>query len=142
MGVSYVSAQDAVYPPIVQKIAQRFNLDEADVQAVFDEERDEHHAEMQAKFIEKLDDMVNDGKITTEQKESILDKHEEMQNKMESLKSLTPGERRVEMKKLHGEMKTWAEDQGLEIPFMAFKFGFGKGFGHGLREGYFTEKLD
>jgi hypothetical protein len=34
---------------LVQKIAQRFGLKEADVQSVFDQDRTEHQAEMQKK---------------------------------------------------------------------------------------------
>src|SRR3989344_1310095 len=90
LSVSYVSAQETGnYPPIVQKIAEKFGLNESDVQAVFDEERDERHAEMQARWKERLDDLVNEGKITSKQKQALIDKHEEMHNQMLELQSLS-----------------------------------------------------
>ena len=47
LSVSVASAQDSDdYPSIVQKIAEKFNLNEADVQAVFVEDREEHYAEI------------------------------------------------------------------------------------------------
>ena len=134
LSVSYVSAQDSEsYLPIVQKIAERFNLNEADVQAVFDEEREEHFADMQARWVEKLDDLATDGKITAEQKEAVIKKHEEMHDKMLELKDLEPEERKTKMREIHEEFKKWADEQGLDLPLlgpagMGFRKGFHKGF--------------
>ena len=134
LSVSYVSAQESgVYPSIVQKIAERFNLDEEDVKAVFDEERDEHHAEMQARWAERLEDLVNDGKINAEQKQAILDKHEEMHNKMLEWKDLSHEERHQKMQELHEEFKNWADEQGIDLPLLG---PFGGGFRHGFGMGY------
>lgn len=134
LSVSYVSAQDSGnYASIVQKIAEKFNLNEADVQAVFDEEREEHRADMQARWAERLDDLVNDGRITTQQKQAILDKHEEMHNKMLEWKDLSHEERRKNMQKLHEDFKTWAEGEGIDLPFLG---PFGGGFRHRFKAGY------
>lgn len=125
-----VLAQDATsYPSIVQKIAERFNLNEADVQSVFDEEREEKHAEMFALFADRLDELVSDGEITSEQKEAILDKHEEMQAKMEELRGLSHEERHEKMVDLHEEFRAWAEAQGLDLSLL-------RPLGHGLRFGF------
>ncbi|KKQ42035.1 MAG: hypothetical protein US60_C0025G0005 [Microgenomates group bacterium GW2011_GWC1_37_8] len=131
LSVSYVSAQDSGnYPSIVAKIAEKFNLNEADVQAVFDEEREAHYADMQARWSERLDDLVNDGKITAEQKQAILDKHEEMQNKMEELRDLEPKARREKMQTMHEEFKAWAEGEGIDLPLIG---PVGSGHGHGFK---------
>ncbi len=137
LSVSYASAQDkSNYPPIVQKLAQKFNLNEADVQAVFDEEKEEHFADMQARWNERLDDLVNDGKITKGQKDAVLEKHEEMHNSMLELKDLSPEERKSKMKEIHDEFEKWAEEQGIDLPLMGhFKMGFNKGFHKGFRMG-------
>lgn len=131
LSVSYASAQDSGgYSPIVQKLAERFNLNEADVQAVFDDEREEHYADMQARWTERLDDLVNEGKITSGQKQAILDKYQEMHDKMQELKDLTQEERKQKTRELQEDFRVWAKQEGLDLPF----FGpFGKGLRHGFR---------
>ena len=47
---SAIYADDVVYRPIVQKISEKFNLDPKEVQAVFDEERADHFAQMQENY--------------------------------------------------------------------------------------------
>lgn len=129
-----VSAQDVSnYPPIVQKIAERFNLNVTEVQQVFDEERDERRADMYAHFAERFNDLVSEGKLTETQKEAILDKHEEMQNSMEELENLTPEERKLRMQTMHEEFKTWVEEQGIDLTLVG---PFGRGFRHGFKSGY------
>ncbi len=129
LSVSYASAQDSVkYPSIVQKLADKFNLNEADVQAVFNEERQDHYADLQARWNEKLDDLVNSGKITESQKASILVKHEEMHNNMLELKDMTPEERRAKKQEMHDDLKKWAEEQGIDLPILNLNhFGMKKG---------------
>lgn len=144
LSVSYVSAkEDGSYPTIVQKIAQKFNLNEKDVQAVFDEERTAHFADMQARWSEKLDDLVNEGKISKEQKDQIIKKHEEMHSKMLELKDLTPDERNEKMKEFNQELKSWAEKEGIDLSFvgpMKFK---SRGHFNGEKDRlFFNHKLD
>lgn len=142
--ISYSSVKaEGDYPSIVKKIAEKFNLNEKDVQAVFDEDRQSHFADMQARWSEKLDDLVNEGKITKEQKDAIVKKHEEMHNKMLELKDLSPEERKTKMQEIHEDLKAWADENGIDLAFvgpMKFKF-------HGLERGagdrvFFHEKLD
>jgi len=88
------------YPSIVQKLAQRFNLDPDEVKQVFDEERGERRQEAQDRFEESLDEAVKDGKITEAQKEAILEKHTEIQGEQE---------------KLREELSDWAEENDIEL---------------------------
>lgn len=130
-----VSAQQT-YPSIVTRIAQKFNLKVSDVEVVFDEERDARRAEMFARFSENLDELVTSGKITSEQKEAILDKHEEMQNKMEDLSGATFEERHEKMREVHEEFRNWLIEQGLEdLEIGPLGRGFRKGFGMGYKMG-------
>lgn len=129
IGILPAYADDTpAYPPVVQKLADRFGLDVDDVQEVFDEERAEHHAQMLQSFEEILSQEVEDGKITEEQKQLILDKHEEMQAKMEEFKDLSPEERREKMDAWHDELRTWAQENNIEMPFFKMRFGSQKGF--------------
>ncbi|OGM10414.1 hypothetical protein A2Z67_02935 [Candidatus Woesebacteria bacterium RBG_13_36_22] len=126
------------YPAIVQKIADEFNLNISDVQQVSDEERDEKRAEAFARFADRLDDSVTDGKLTNAQKDAILDKHEEMQDKTEEVKDLSKEDRCENMQKLYEEFKSWFEEQGIDESILeGFGGGFaGRGFGRGFSGGY------
>jgi len=137
LSVSYASAQESTYPPIVQRLAQKFNLNESDIQAVFDEERDERFAEIQARWQERLDDLVSEGKITEEQKKAIIAKHEEIHNKMIETKDMDPEDRRETMQALRDDFKKWAEEQGIDTTFLGpFAKGYGMGFKKGFHRGY------
>lgn len=79
MEVGSIQAQDGGdYSPIVQKLVDRFGLDTGEVEEVFDEAKEERRQEMQSHFEEKLDEKVASGKMTEEQRDSFLEKKEEM----------------------------------------------------------------
>ncbi len=99
---------------LTQRIAQRFGLQEDEVKAVFDEFRQERHAEMKAHFEEKLSALVAEGKLTEDQKTAIIAKKDELRADHETLHSLSPEERRAFLDKEREEMKAWAESQGIE----------------------------
>lgn len=111
-------------------IAQRFNLNEADVQQVIDEEHEKMRMEMDGKMAErmkeKLAKAVEAGKLTQAQADAIVAKHQEMTALLESLKDKTPEERRAALEAKHEELKAWAEEQGLAENFM---HAFGPGIG-------------
>ena len=136
-GTGYVYAEDEnPQNTLVQKIAQRFGLNESDVKVVFDEDRSERQAEMQARFADRLTQAVSNGEITEAQKQLILDKHEEMQSQRETereqFQNMTAEERRSEREAHHQELETWAETNGIDIEYLFGGFGGPKGSGmHG-----------
>lgn len=119
------------YPPIVQKLVERFGLNEDEVKAVFDEERTERQQQMQARFEERLNQAVSEGKITEEQKQAILAKKEEMQANFGQFKDLSPEERREKMEAHREEMKTWAEENGINLDSLPMFLGKGPRGGFG-----------
>jgi hypothetical protein len=127
------TAQDPMNS-LVQKIADKFNLNKDEVQAVFDESHKERHAEMKAKFEDTLSQYVSEGKITEEQKQKILEKHKEMQSEREAnreaFRNLSDEERRAQMEQKHAELKQWAEENGIELEYLMPKFGKVHGMGH------------
>lgn len=140
---SLVSAQDSAYPTIIERLSSRFNLNKDEVQQVFEEVRDEHKADMYARWADRLGDFVAEGKITEDQKQAILDKHEEVEAKMEEIRSqnLTEDERREKVRALHDELRSWSDEQGLNFPFMMFRFGKGMMM-HGFKGEFFNESLN
>lgn len=69
---------------IVDKIASKFNLKKSDVQAVFDQDKAAHQAERTAENSARLQTLVDDGKITAEQKTLIEAKQAENQKQRET----------------------------------------------------------
>ena len=136
VGVTHAAAnadgsQPKFMSEIVSAIAEKFNLSEDDVQAVFDEQAEarrdemkEKHEDMRAKHDEKYDEMlaqaVTDGKLTQSQADSIASKRDEIQSYAESLKDETPEARRADMKAKLDDLKAWAKDNGIDEKYVRF----------------------
>jgi hypothetical protein len=102
------------YPPIVQKISQRFNLKESDVEELFAQERADMWNNRRRSLSDSLDLAVKDGKITNEQKQMILDKKDAMRADMEA-------ERQTKKE----ELTAWMKDNGIDATLLMPYFGFG-----------------
>ena len=130
-GITAVAVQantEGNFPPIVQKLVERFNLNADEVQEVFNEVREENKQGMKDRFNGYQQD------LTDEQKEALQARREEMQQEMEALKDLSSEERQAKMQEIQSEMKAWAEENGYE-GFMMMGMGmrgghndFNKGF--------------
>ncbi|HMS23314.1 MAG TPA: hypothetical protein PKB09_00720 [Candidatus Saccharibacteria bacterium] len=115
LGVGAVSAsQGSNKEDLVNKIASRFSLNKDEVQSVFDENRAEHQKERQAKREERLTSAVESGKLTEEQQSKILAKMDENHTFFESLEDMSPTERKTALEKHKKEMKTWANENGID----------------------------
>lgn len=122
---------------IVQKLATKFNLNQADVQAVFDADREEHHAQMEAAFETQLNQYVTDGKITEVQKQLIIAKRAEMETAREAHRNsgttMTPEEFKAAREAEMTALKEWATTNGIDLQYLR---PMGKGMhGHGGRFG-------
>lgn len=140
LDVHFASADNSSpHDNIVQKIAEKFGLNQNDVQAVFDQVRQERQAERESKFEVKLSQAVTDGKITEEQKNLILNKHEELQSQREQNKeewmSLSPEERKTQMEQRRTQLQNWAEQNGIDINYLFSGFGPGRHWGPGPKGG-------
>lgn len=102
---------------IVDKIAEKFSLNTEDVQAVFDEAKEERHQEIETKRAEHIATLVAEGTLTQEQADLLKVKHEELHAARNSLKEqdLTKEEFHEQMKALKEEFNTWAEEQGINL---------------------------
>lgn len=132
LGVRSVRADEkGVYPPIVKKLVERFNLNTEEVQQVFDEAREERQQEMQARFEERLNQAVSEGKINQEQKEAIIAKKDEMKANRGKFKDLAPEERHQNREAHRQEMETWAEENGIDLDLVPMLLGGGHRGGFG-----------
>lgn len=129
---------------IVSKLAAKFNLNAADVQAVFDEARAEMKTQMETQMkaaeASRLSAAVTAGKLTQAQADIITAKRAELQAKLEankpsaaamaSLKSMTAEQRKSEMEKMKAAMesemtalKAWATANNIPAEFIPFAGG-------------------
>lgn len=123
-------SEDREYPPFIQKLIEKFNLNQEEVYNFLEEDREERRQEMQAHFEERLNQLVTDGKITETQKQAILSKKEELEQERAQNQE-ERGEKREEHME---EMKKWAEENGIDLDIFQeimgnFRGEKGPGFG-------------
>lgn len=120
---------------MVDKIATKFNLNKADVQKVFDEQKTEMQAERGQKVKDEVAQLVKDGKLTQAQADAINAKRAEVQKDREAnrdaMKDKTQAERKAEMDKKKAELEAWAKQQGIDSQYLRYVMGGGPGHGHG-----------
>ena len=138
MGAGFLSTQSVFaddtnrQETLVTKIAEKFKLNKTDVQAVFDANRSERRASMEAKYEERLTQLVTDKKITEAQKSLLLAKHEELEAahkaQMANNANLTPEQRKAQRETERKSLEEWAKANNVDIQYLFGGFGMG---GHG-----------
>lgn len=122
------------YDNFIQKLSERFGIEESEIEAVLEEVRQEHQAENQAWFAARLSEAVTNGEITEEQKQLIIQKHEEIRNRWQeerfNAENLTPEERRQASLEKRQELAAWAEENGVEVKY----FGQGQDRSPGMNK--------
>ena len=99
-----------------EQLAQKLGVDQDKVSAAMDEMRAERQQQRQEQVSTKLDEAVQDGIITSEQKQEIIDKQSEMRDERGQKKA---------------EMQEWFSDNGIDSEKLHDYIGFGEGFGKG-----------
>jgi len=104
---------------LVNKIATKFGLKEAEVEAVASEFRYQRakyrHENMEVRLKARLDDRVSEGVITAQQELALIQKHEELNDKYDDLYSLSPEDRREVRADMREELDAWAEKNGISM---------------------------
>jgi len=122
---------------LVDQITSKFNLNKADVQKVFDDNRTANQATRAQTAATRLATLVKDGKITQAQADKIQAKRTEMQTFMTSLKDKTLAERKAALTTERTEVTQWAKDNGIDVRYLMIGRGGMMGMGghlgmHGL----------
>lgn len=127
---STVHAEEVEKPwhqQFVSQLAAKFGLGEAEVEGAVTEVQEQYRAErqyrMQAGFEDRLQTLVDEGKLTSGQRDAWIDKHEEM-----------IAEREAEMATHREEMQAWFAQQGID-PALIGPMGQGRGMGEGRGPG-------
>lgn len=120
---------------LITTLSQKFNLNQADVQKIFDEQHAQMQQEKDAKHTEalktRLAQAVKDGKLTQAQADLITTKQAEFKTFMESLRDKTETERQTAMKTKMDELKQWATTNGIPEQFAHIGPMGGHGGGRG-----------
>jgi hypothetical protein len=131
-GVSFANAQEIDDQPVtlIQRIANRFNLNQDEVEQTFQEHKQYMGERLRQGYIQKLDQAVIDGLLTQDQKNALLAKKEEMRESY-NYEDLTKEEILAQKKEHHEKFETWAEDEGIDLDALGFDKGMGK---HGMKK--------
>lgn len=96
----------ANYPPIVQKIANTFNLDPAKVNDVFRQQHQANEQKHDEHLKSTLDQAVKDGKITQDQEDKLIAELKTLREQFKDNKQ----QNRQDMK---NQLEQWAKDNGI-----------------------------
>jgi Skp family chaperone for outer membrane proteins len=128
---------------LVNAISQKFNLNTADVQQVFEQHQVQMHeqrqGEMQSRLQSKFSELVSSGKLTQQQADQILAKYSELQKEMQANKvnfeGKTQEERQALMKQHKEAMEVWAQENNIPLEYLGMGYGRGPGAkGMGFRK--------
>lgn len=140
LGVGIANAQTSTSGTgIVDKLATKFGLKKAEVQAVFDQEHTEREAQMQQNVADKLAAGVKAGTVTQAQSDAITAKLKEFQATREAnrdkMQSMTEAERKAAMEAERTAMQKWITDNNIPEEFAIFAHMGGHGGPGGMHEG-------
>jgi hypothetical protein len=124
---------DINYPPVVQRLIEKFNLDGDEVEEVFAEVRQERQTLDKNRFEERLGQLVSDGSLTEEQKQAILNKREQLRQESQNWQNLSVDERHKLMEEHRNQMQLWADQEGIDLSLtfgLEKKGGFHRQFGN------------
>lgn len=117
---------------LVSAIAKKFNLKEADVQAVFDTNRTEMEAQRETEVKNQVAQLVKDGKLTQAQADLINAKRTELQKNRDtnrtSMENKTNAERKAAMDAARTALDKWFSDNNISTDYRHLVFG-GRGRG-------------
>lgn len=102
---------------LVTAIAEKFNLDEAEVREVFEEHRDAIKERHQENVADHLAKAVEDGKLTQAQADAIAENMKTQHEFFESVKDMSNEDRQAALKENAESQKEWAEENDIPKEF-------------------------
>ena len=101
----------------ISSLAERFSLDQTEVETFLDEKQDERKAQKQEAKQEHIAGLIEDGTLTQEQADALETKYEELREQKESLRDqdLTREEMRALMMDAKEDLENWTEEQGIDL---------------------------
>ncbi len=112
---------------LLQRIAEKFGLNQDDVDQVVADYQTERRQEMQSAYEDRLTAAVENGQITAEQKQLILEKHNQLQQEYDS--------ENQQRQQHQEELQAWADENGIDVSYL------GVGGGRGMRGGMMGDDM-
>lgn len=106
---------DTTQSTLLDKIIAKFNLNQDEVEQVMTDYQSERRTQMQSQYEERLNQAVADGKITEEQKQLILEKHNQLQSQWDAESN--------ERQQHREEMQAWAAENNIDLSYLGFGMG-------------------
>ena len=123
------NSQPNFFQGLVQMIAQKFGLDEGQVQSAVTDFTNQHKVTMQQNMQDRekkrLDALVAQEKITSTQEQQILDEQKKLASEYnpQTMKGLTPDERKQKMQQENQEIVAWSQSTGIDAKYLRPGFG-------------------
>jgi|GEM_PF-1453485 len=138
------TSESEQFNTLVQRIAEKLNMDTADVKAVFEEVHKEKQSSHTSKLELRLSEAVTKGVITEDQKGQLLLKFGELTaahgENREAWMNLSPEERQSKLTVQREELEKWASDHGINPETLKkIGFGVGRGWKQGFKAGFWLE---
>ena len=120
------------FQELVQFIAQKFGLDQNQVQTAINQfhtqQVQQRQQKMEANEKSQLDRLVSQGKITASQEQQILAEQTKLRTEYNhaNFKSLTPAQRKQQFQNEKAEIKTWSQSTGINAQYLHEGFGSGR----------------
>lgn len=112
---------------LINRLASAFGKSPQEVQTVFDQYRTDLRATRQHEFEDRLNQAETNGKITAQQKQLILEKHQQLIDSrptdLDSWQNLSRSQRRQQALNRHQEIKSWADQNGIDLSILGPLFG-------------------
>lgn len=113
---------------LVSALAEKFNLNQAEVQQVFEDHRGAMQQQRDEAVQERVQQLVSDGELSQDQANALLDKRAEHREMMEQTRNQGERPSSDERQEHRAELKQWAEENGIDAKHLRFVMG-GKGPG-------------
>lgn len=123
---TYAHEGDNYFQSFIERLSERFGLSQSDVESFISEERETRRQEREQEHQEHLNNLVETGVLTQDQKESLEAMHDQMHENREGWQELLRDDR-MNLKHQHREqMRQWAENEGVDLELIrpnGHKFG-------------------
>ena len=115
LGIGQAKA-DSNMPAMTEQLSEKLGVDQSKVESAMQEIRTEHQAEEKAARDAKLDQAVEDGVLTEDQKTTLIQKRDQMREQMQQQRQ---------------EMQQWMKDQNIDADKLHQYQSGGAGMGRG-----------
>lgn len=111
---------------LINAIAEKFSLNVTDVEAVFNEHREEMFADREVYFTQRVNEQVTNSELTQAQADALIAKRAELIDFAKTLEGKSPEEIQQIVQEQMESLKVWAQENDITLKDLrALHLGFG-----------------